>query len=126
MAQDNRPLSPHLQVYKLPFAGLLSITHRATGVFLTLGTLALACYFLSAAGGPESFAKAQAFWGCWFGQILLFGWTVSLYFHLGNGVRHLIWDAGKGMDIPSVNKSGVVMLVVAAILTVATWIAAYS
>lgn len=124
MASDSRPLSPHLQIYKMPMAGLMSITHRATGVFLSLGTLALACFFLSAAAGPEAFASAQSCWNSWIGKLLMLGWAVSLYYHLGNGIRHLIWDAGHGLEIDQVNRSGIFNLVFTAVATIATVIAA--
>ena len=124
MASDSRPLSPHLQIYKMPMAGLMSITHRATGVFLSLGTIALACFFLAAAAGPEAFANAQSCWNSWIGKLLMFGWAVSLYYHLGNGIRHLIWDAGYGLEIDQVNRSGIFNLVFTAVATVITVIAA--
>ena len=124
MATDPRPLSPHLQIYKLPFTALLSITHRVTGLFLTFGTLAIAWYFIAAATSAEAFATASGVLGSIPGLIVLFGWTLALYFHMGNGIRHLIWDPGHGLDMDSVKTSAMVMLAIAAVLTIATWLVA--
>ena len=121
MSSQNRPLSPHLQVYKPQLTSGLSILHRITGVALAVGTLLLV-YWLAALGyGPRSFATAQAFMGSWFGQLLLFGWSVALFYHLSNGIRHLVWDAGFGFEIPQIYRSGYAVLASTAILTVLAW-----
>lgn len=122
---QGRPLSPHLQVYRPQLTALLSITHRATGVFNAIGTAGLVCWLLAAAGGPEAYAGVQAFYGSILGQLMLFAWSFSLYYHLCNGVRHLIWDSGKALDIPSVYRGGYVMVACASFLTVATWFAVW-
>jgi len=122
MSTDSRPLSPHLQIYKMPMAGLMSITHRITGIFLSIGTITLGLFFIAAAGGPESFAAAQACALSIVGRLLMFGWLVAFYYHLGNGVRHLFWDAGKALDMPSVNRSGIANLIWTAFATVVTLI----
>lgn len=125
MAAGNRPLSPHLQVYRPQLTSMLSILHRITGVGLAVGTLLLVYWLAAAAGGPESYAAAQGFIGSFFGQLLLFGWTVALFYHLANGIRHLFWDAGYGFELPTVQRSGLAVLAATAVLTVASWIAAY-
>ena len=125
MNLGNRPLSPHLQVYRLPIAGILSITHRATGVALALGAIALTYWINAAAYGPDSFYQAQVLMGHWFSRLLLLGWTLSLYFHLCNGIRHLFWDAGKGLEIGQVNMSGWLVLIATVLLTLLSWLAGY-
>ena len=126
MAAGNRPLSPHLQVYRPQLTSMLSILHRITGVALAVGTLLLVDWLAAAAGGPESYAAAQGFIGSFFGQLLLFGWTVALFYHLANGIRHLFWDAGYGFELPTVYRSGLAVLVATAVLTIVSWIAAYA
>ena len=125
MNLGNRPLSPHLQVYRFPLAGILSITHRATGIALAVGALALTYWINAAAYGPDSFNQVQDLMGHWFSRVLLFGWTLSLFFHLCNGIRHLFWDAGKGLEIRQVNISGWSVLICTFVLTILSWLAGY-
>ena len=124
MATDNRPLSPHLQIYRPQLTSVLSITHRATGIFLAIGMLLLSYWLTAAAYGPEAFAQAQQLIGSIPGQLLLFAWSWSLFYHLCNGIRHLFWDAGYGFDIPTVYKSGWTVVVASVVLTLLTWIIA--
>ena len=119
----NRPLSPHLQIYRLPLTAIMSISHRATGVALSVGTLLLLYWLVSAALGPTAFATAQSVIGSWFGRLLLFGWSVALFYHLSNGLRHLLWDAGYGFTLPEVDRANIAVLGATAVLTLATWIA---
>ena len=126
MASNKRPLSPHLQVYKPQISSVLSITHRATGVGLGLGTVLIAWWLIALAAGPESFELAQGFMGSVIGRLLLFGFTVALFYHLANGIRHLFWDAGMGFELETVTKSGWSVVVATALLTALTWIAAYA
>ena len=126
MTDQSRPLSPHLSVYRPQITSAMSILHRITGVALSVGTLALVWWIAAAAIGDSAFANAQAALGSWLGQILLFGWTLALFYHLFNGVRHLGWDAGYGFELPNVLRSGVAVFAIAGLLTVALWIAAYS
>jgi len=125
MNGNNRPLSPHLQIYRLPLAALLSILHRATGVFLSLGTLLLVWWLVSVAQGESGFNNANAIIGSWFGQLILFGWSFALFFHLSNGIRHLFWDAGYGFEINTVARSSVAVLAVSVTLTVSVWLIVY-
>lgn len=124
MASGNRPLSPHLQVYKPQLTSILSITHRATGVFLSLGAIFLSCWLLSIAMGPESYAKLQECITSWFGQLCLLGFVFSLYYHLANGIRHLFWDIGKGLTIETTYMTGYIVVAFSIILTAVTWLAA--
>src|ERR687892_1500300 len=106
MTARNRPLSPHLQVYRPQLTSVLSISHRVTGVALAVGTLLLVYWLVSAAAGPDSYATAQSVIGSWLGIVLLFGWTYALFYHLCNGIRHLFWDAGYGFELPTVYRTG--------------------
>lgn len=126
MAAPDRPLSPHLQVYRPQITSVLSILHRVTGVALTFGTLLLTWWLVAAAYGAEEFADAQAFLGSWFGHLILWGFTFALFYHLGNGVRHLLWDFGWGFEIDQVRRSGMVMIAFAVGATLITLIAAYA
>jgi succinate dehydrogenase / fumarate reductase cytochrome b subunit len=125
MSQVQRPLSPHLQVYKPQLTTVLSITHRATGLALAVGTILFVWWLLAAATGADAFSVAQAFWASWIGQLLLLGWTWSLAFHLCNGIRHLFWDAGYGFELKTTYASGWTVVTASIVLTVLIWIAAY-
>jgi succinate dehydrogenase cytochrome b subunit len=125
MSQAQRPLSPHLQVYKPQLTSVLSFTHRATGLALAVGTLLLVWWLLAAAAGPEEFSWAQAFWYSWIGRFLLLGWSWSLFFHLCNGIRHLCWDTGWGFEIKTVYRTGWTVVAASVVLTLIAWIAGY-
>lgn len=120
MARRARPLSPHLQVYRPQITSVLSITHRFTGVALAAGTLVFTYWLTSATYGPEVFARAQSMIGSWVGQLVLWGLAFSLYYHLANGVRHLVWDLGKGFGLPAVRKGGVAVILFSVVLTALT------
>lgn len=96
MTGNNRPLSPHLQVYRLPLTGVLSITHRGTGVLLTLGLILMVFGLLALAQGEENYAAFQAAVDSVIGRFILYGWVAALFFHFCHGIRHLIWDLGSG------------------------------
>lgn len=121
----SRPLSPHLQVYRPQITSILSITHRLTGVVLAFAALLLAYWLAAAAYGPEAFAHAQAFLESWFGRLVLFGFTFSLFYHMCNGIRHIGWDLLLGFELPTLRLTGVVVVISAAALTVITWLVAY-
>lgn len=126
MATQNRPLSPHLQIYRLPLVALLSISHRATGVALAAGSIVLVWWLASAASGPQAFETAQSVIGSWIGRLFLFGWTVAFFFHMANGVRHLAWDLGYGFAIPDATRSGQAALAFAGGASLLAWIFAYA
>ena len=121
MAQSERPLSPHLQIYRPQLTSILSITHRAAGVALAIGTLLLVYWLVATASGPAAYATAQAFIRSWFGLLILFGWSVALFYHLANGIRHLFWDAGYGFELKAAYASGYAVLVATGALTVIAW-----
>ena len=125
MSPVNRPLSPHLQIYRPQITSVLSILHRVTGVALTVGTVLLTWWLVAGASGPEQFVNAQAFLGSVFGQLFLWAFTFSLFYHLCNGIRHLLWDFGWGFEIAQVRMSGIVMVAAACVLTLVTLIGAY-
>src|SRR5688500_2907199 len=98
MPRQDRPLSPHLQIYRWQITMVMSILHRITGVALAVGTLLLIWWLVAAAAGPDAFATAQDFLGSILGRLLLLGWSWALFYHLCNGIRHLAWDAGWGFE----------------------------
>jgi succinate dehydrogenase / fumarate reductase cytochrome b subunit len=126
MASQNRPLSPHLQIYKPQITSILSITHRMTGLFLAFGAFLLASWLITATYGSDAFEMAQSLLYSWFGKLVLLGLTFSLYFHLANGIRHLGWDFGKGFDLPKVQATGIAVILFAIAFTVLTWFAGYA
>lgn len=126
MTKSDRPLSPHLQVYRLQWTMVLSILHRITGVALGVGTLLLAWWLVAAASGPDAFAIAQSVMRSIVGRFVLLGFTFSLFYHLANGIRHLFWDVGVGFDLRAARASGWFVLTLAVILTLASWYAGYA
>jgi succinate dehydrogenase / fumarate reductase cytochrome b subunit len=116
-----RPLSPHLQVYKPQLTSVLSITHRATGIALSVGIVYLVAWLCAASSSSETYAIFAWFNGSVVGRICLFGWTACLFYHLFNGIRHLFWDAGYGFDLDSVDASAKAVLIGAAVLSLVFW-----
>jgi len=96
------------------------------GVAMAVGAVLLVYWLAAAAYGPEPFARAQAHFAAWYGRLALFGLTFSLFFHMANGIRHLVWDAGFGFELPTVRTGGIVVVVVALGMTMLTWIVAYA
>jgi succinate dehydrogenase / fumarate reductase cytochrome b subunit len=121
-----RPLSPHLGVYRWPVTMAASILNRVTGIALAVGTLVLVWWLVAAASGPAPFALVQEFLHSPLGLLLLLGWTAALYYHLFNGIRHLVWDSGMGFAKPGLNAITWAVFAISALATVLTWVAAYS
>jgi len=119
-----RPLSPHLQVYKPQITTVLSILHRISGVALSVGTLVLVWWLVAAAMGAAPYATVQWFLGSILGWLVLFGWTVALWFHFCSGLRHLAWDMGRGFEKDEYVRSGWAVVIATGVLTVLTWIVA--
>ncbi len=116
----NRPISPHLQIYKLPLTGIISISHRMTGMLLSAGLL-LFVYLISAvAGGAESYATMQAVTTLWLIKLVYWGFVYALFFHCCHGVRHLIWDAGQSFELETLNRYAFIELIASLVLTVIT------
>ena len=125
IAHDNRPLSPDLQIYRPQLTSVLSISHRATGIALSVGALLLILWLIAAALWPQAYSAVQGFLRSWLGLILMFGWTFSLFFHLCNGIRHLVWDAGYGFELRTIYASGWTVVTASIVLTVTAWIASF-
>ena len=123
MDPANRPLSPHLQIYRPQITSVLSILHRLSGVGLGVGTLLLTYWLISVAAGPGPFDFAQGLIRSWVGIVLLIGWTFGLLFHFCNGIRHLFWDAGYGYELDTVYRSGWVVVLTSVLLTAGIWLA---
>ena len=121
MATQERPLSPHLQVYKPQLTSTMSILHRITGVVLALGSLLFAAWLVAVAGGADAFELARAALASVPGQVVLFGLSACLVYHFLNGIRHLAWDAGHGFEIPKFYASGYAVLVLAVLITAGLW-----
>ena len=126
MEKSQRPLSPHLQIYRPQLTSVLSITHRASGIALVLGTLVLVYWLLAAASGAEAYSSAQQLLGSWLGRILMLGFSFALFFHLCNGIRHLFWDAGLGFELKTAYASGKAVVAVSVIMTVLACVLAYA
>ena len=117
-----RPISPHLQIWRWTLPLVLSITHRISGGALYFGTALLVWWLVAAAIGPDQFETAQSVFSSWFGLLVLFGFSWALIQHLLGGLRHLMWDTGHGLDLPTVFLSGWAVAIGAAGLTVLLWI----
>ena len=120
MATRPRPLSPHLQVYRPQYTMVLSILHRASGVVLSLGLLLLAYWLLALASGPLAYAGAARLLASPLGLLLRAGFTLAFWYHFCNGIRHLNWDTGRGLEKAAARRSAVVVLVAVLLLTAAS------
>ena len=118
--RGNRPLSPHLSIYRSQLSMITSITHRITGVGLTLGAMLVVWWFLAASTNAEYFATADAVLTSWFGALILIGSLWALCYHFLNGIRHLVWDAGHGLELETAQKTGIAVLVGSVVLTALT------
>jgi succinate dehydrogenase / fumarate reductase cytochrome b subunit len=121
-----RPLSPHLGIYRWAPTMLASILNRATGIALSAGSLLLVWWLVAAASGPDAFNQVQNFARSPIGLLMLLGWTASLFYHLFGGLRHLAWDMGHGFAKPSLNPMTFVVLGLTFLATLLVWLAAYS
>lgn len=117
-----RPLSPHLDVYRWQVQMVTSILHRATGVVLTAGALLVVCGLLSLAAGPESWAEFNGWVRSPLGFIVMFGWTWAFAYHLINGIRHLVQDAGHGYAIESFVRNSWISIIGSLVLTALIWL----
>jgi succinate dehydrogenase / fumarate reductase cytochrome b subunit len=124
--RGNRPLSPHLDVYRLSLTMATSIFHRITGCALAVSAILVVWWFLAAARGPERFAFADWLLTSWVGGLVLLLSAFALWFHFCNGIRHLIWDTGAGYDIHGLRHAGLAIIGCAAVLTVITLIVAWT
>ncbi|NSX53180.1 succinate dehydrogenase, cytochrome b556 subunit [Parasulfitobacter algicola] len=118
--RGNRPLSPHLTIYRPQMTSMTSIFVRVTGNALLVGSLLIVWWFLAAATSPEYFATADAVLTSWFGDLIMVGSVWALWYHTLGGVRHLIWDMGYGLDLDSAYKMGYIMIGGSLVLTLIT------
>jgi succinate dehydrogenase / fumarate reductase cytochrome b subunit len=124
--QAARPLSPHLQIYRWSWTMAMSVAHRITGCALYGGTLLIALWLVAAASGASAFAQAQWIAGSWFGQLVLFGYSFVLLHHMLGGLRHFIWDMGKGYEPETRLALAKYSIFVSAGLTILVWAVALS
>lgn len=121
MSNDDRPLSPHLSIYRWPITMTLSILHRVTGVAMSVGFIVLVMWLFDAASGPETYAKLISYMDTTVGLLLLIGWSFAFFFHLANGIRHLVWDVGHGFEKYQANMSAWFVLIASLVLTALFW-----
>jgi succinate dehydrogenase / fumarate reductase, cytochrome b subunit len=124
-APAQRPLSPHLSIYSWTITLLMSIAHRATGMALYFGTLLLTWWLIAAASGPKPYADVQWFMGSWLGRLILLGYTWALMHHLLGGIRHLIWDSGRGFEPGEREWLAGATLVGSIVLTIILWMVGF-
>jgi len=124
--QRQRPLSPFTTIYRWPVTMATSITHRATGIGLAMGTVLLAWWLIAIASGPEAYQTFIGLAASWIGQVLLFGFSWSLAYHLLNGIRHLAWDTGYGFDVKTADRTGWLVIVLSVLLAAGAFALAYT
>src|SRR4051794_39114843 len=125
MAPVERPLSPHLLIYKPMPTMVMSIVHRVTGAALYLGTMLMVWWLIAAASGPNAYARMGSFMNSWFGRLILFGYTWALLHHMLGGIRHFIWDAGYGFSQSEREWLSLATVVGSIGLTVLLWVIGY-
>ncbi len=120
-----RPLSPHLQIYKPLLTMMMSIVHRLTGAALYFGTILLAWWLIAAASGPEYFAYVNGFFASIIGRLILFGYTWALIHHMLGGLKHLLWDTGRGFELATADMMARLSIIASVLLTAIIWVAGY-
>ncbi|WP_101927117.1 MULTISPECIES: succinate dehydrogenase, cytochrome b556 subunit [Luteimonas] len=123
MANRNRPLSPFMlgTLYRLQITSVMSLMHRVTGIVASVGAFGLAWWLLAVAAGGDAYVSASAVLTSPLGMLVLAAFSYALVYHLLNGIRHLMWDAGMGFEIPEVYRSGYVVIALSVVLTAAIW-----
>lgn len=122
----DRPLSPHLQVYRWQITMTMSILHRASGVALSVGSIVLTWWLTAAAVGGDYYAWVAEILRSPVGLVFLAGWSLAFFYHLGNGIRHLLWDAGWGLELPRMRFTGWTVVVFTIVATALTWWCAWA
>ena len=120
MSPQSRPLSPHLQVYRPMYTMVLSISHRMSGVFQSVGMLLLAYWLVAAASGAGAYATAARLFGSPLVKLAIVGWIIAFWFHLFAGLRHLVWDAGYGFEKRTARRSARLVVVLASLASLFT------
>jgi len=121
MSNHDRPLSPHISIYRWPITMVLSILHRISGVALSLGFVVFVAWLFDAASGPDAYAVFMSVMDTYIGKFCLLGWSFAFFFHLSNGARHLLWDSGRGMEKSQANASSWLVLISTIGLTAVFW-----
>ena len=118
------PISPFMlpKYYRFQITSTLSILHRLTGIALAVGSALLALWLVAIAQGGKLFSAMHDFLASPFGRVLLFGWSLAFFYHLASGIRHLLWDTGRGFELPTVYRSGYLVLVLTVLMTAVTWL----
>ena len=122
MNPNDRPLSPHLSIYRWPVTMVSSILHRATGIAMAVGFILFAFWLADTASGPESYAAFAGIMGSLVGKILLIGWSWAFFYHFANGIRHLVWDSGRGFEKAQATASAWFVIVASVVLTLVFWV----
>jgi succinate dehydrogenase / fumarate reductase cytochrome b subunit len=122
MSNNGRPLSPHISIYRWPITMTTSILHRATGLAMSVGFIVLVGWLFDAASGAQTYAGFINWIDSPLGRLLLIGWSFAFFFHLSNGIRHLVWDSGRGFEKSTANASAWFVLILAVLLTAAFWV----
>ena len=120
-ARPERPLSPHLQIYRPLINMVMSIVHRITGAALYLGALVLAWWLIAASLGPAELDTVNGYLGSWLGQIVLVGLLWSLIHHALGGIRHFIWDVGRGYELATIDLLSWLTIILSVVLTIVVW-----
>ncbi len=121
MTNHDRPLSPHLSVYRWPVTMVTSILHRATGIAMAAGFIVLVAWLFDAASGPEVYAVFLGAASSTLGKLFLIGWSWAFFYHLCNGIRHLVWDSGRGFEKAQATASAWFVIVGSLVLTAGFW-----
>ncbi len=121
MSNHDRPLSPHLSIYRWPITMVLSILHRITGIALSLGFVVLVAWLFDAASGVEAYGVFLSVMDTLIGKLVLVGFSFAFFFHLSNGARHLFWDSGRGFEKEQANRSSWLVLAMTVALTAVFW-----
>jgi len=121
MSNTERPLSPHLSIYRWPITMTLSILHRVTGVAMTAGLVLLTAWLVNAAAGAAEYEQFAAAMSTLVGRLVLIGWSFSFFYHLANGIRHLVWDTGRGFEKHQANASAWLVIIAAVLITAGFW-----
>ncbi|HUU24298.1 MAG TPA: succinate dehydrogenase, cytochrome b556 subunit [Methyloceanibacter sp.] len=124
--EAERPLSPHLQIYRPMLTMMMSIAHRITGASLAVGFALLTWWLVAISIGPEAYATVDSFFGSFVGRALLFLFTWALIHHMLGGIRHLIWDTGHGLDTTSIEVFAWATIISSTVLTVLIWVVGYA
>jgi len=121
MSNTERPLSPHLSIYRWPITMTLSILHRATGMAMTAGLVLLTAWLVNAAAGAAEYEQFAAAISTLLGRLVLIGWSFAFFYHLANGIRHLVWDTGRGFEKRQANASAWFVIIAAVLITAGFW-----